>query len=652
MRPSGSTMPNIGRPEKTPESWSETARDSTPAHVYRLVVAAPQWTKEFVVSQSVVRIGRGPENDVSIKDDHVSRHHAQLVQHADGYEIVDLESANGLTIRKTRVARKLLVDGDVVWLSRDVSLTWRTAEVSAGVGPVREKAQTPAPATVAPKPAPDPSAPGTPAKARKGRATTSPGSGLDPIEQTTYVDVAQYLEGDAYPEGAADAESGPSTIIRDHRIPHLVIHAPIGTWEVQFTKEFMTVGRDEDNDIPIAEPSVSRRHASIERRGTDFIIRELQSTNGVWRGQERIRELKLRDGDVLRLGHAKLIFKGGFTSDDLTLAGIPTIDGNGQGREKARRRPVVIVPGFGGSELWLGGERLWPAHKRMITHPETLQLPGDPRVEARRIVNEVVYIPHIVKQQQYGRLGDYLETDLQYTRGKDLLEFAYDWRQDVRLASLRLAETIENWGVTAPITILAHSLGTLVTRYYVERLGGERRVERIVLLGGPHYGAPKGLLALVFGPGILSFGNVDERVRQVLTTFPSGYQTIPTYPCVTDQEGKTIRLYQDESWLPERQRPLLRAARSFRRELGQLSSVASLSVFGYGVKTIVRIKIDRRSDGLWENVRILEDTAGDSTVPSGSAVLKGSDIHPVNQEHGSLYVDDGVKMRLKTALTQ
>jgi pSer/pThr/pTyr-binding forkhead associated (FHA) protein len=633
MRPLEPTLPNTGKPEKTPESRPETADDSVKSHVYRLVVAAPQWTKEFLIEQNVVRIGRGPDNDIRIEDDRVSRQHAQLVRHADGYEIVDLESANGLTIHNTRVARKLLVDGDVVWLSSNVSLTWRTTEASTKPHAVREKAQTPAPMVG------DPSARRTPAK-------MGTGSDLDAIEQTTYIDVAQYLERDVFLERDADPGAGSSTIVRDHRIPHLVIHAPSGTWDVQFTKERMTIGRDDDNDIPIAEPSVSRRHASIERRGTDFVVRELQSTNGIWRGEERIRELTLRDGDVLSLGHARLVFKGGFAADDLTLTGIPSING------KARRRPVVIVPGFGGSELWLGGERLWPAHKRMITHPETLQLPGDPRVEARRIVNEVVYVPHLVKQQQYGRLGDYLETELQYTRGKDLLEFAYDWRQDARLASLRLAEAIENWGVKGPITILAHSLGTLVTRYYVERLGGESRVERIILLGGPHHGAPKGLLALVFGPGILSFGKVDERIRQVLTTFPSAYQTIPTYPCVTDQDGETIKLYQDESWLAERQRPLLRAARSFRSELGQLSSVPSLSIFGYGVKTIVRVKIERRSDGLWENVRVLEDTSGDSAVPAGSAVLKGSDIHPVNQEHGSLYIDDGVKMRLKTALTQ
>jgi hypothetical protein len=80
--------------------------------------------------------------------------------------------------------------------------------------------------------------------------------------------------------------------------------------------------------------------------------------------------------------------------------------------------------------------------------------------------------------------------------------------------------------------------------------------------------------------------------------------------------------------------------------------VPSLSIFGYGIETITRVRVDRRPNGLWENVRVMEDPAGDSAVPAGSAVLKGSDIHPVNQEHGSLYIDDGVKMRLKSVLIE
>jgi pSer/pThr/pTyr-binding forkhead associated (FHA) protein len=452
--------------------------------------------------------------------------------------------------------------------------------------------------------------------------------------------MAQLLEQDT------DLEFVSTTILRDPRLPHLVLHLPDRTWEVQFTKEPMTIGRAEENDISIADESVSRHHALVERRGNDYVIRDVQSRNGIWLGQQRVEEHKLRDGDVLSLGRAKLVFKGGFTSDDLTLIGTPRIDG------KSTRRPVVFVPGLMGSELWLGSERLWPSARTIVSNPEVFALPGDPRIEARGILNDVVIVPNIIQLRQYSGLGDYLEAGLGYTRGKDLLEFAYDWRHDVRLAAQRLAETIELWQVKAPITIIAHSLGTLVTRYYVERLEGKRFVERIILMGGPHYGTPGVLTSILSGPGLLPFGVGDERMRDVLATFPSAYQILPIYPCVIDQNGNTIDVLKDESWLPEHQRPFLSATRSFRRELGTVSSVPTVSVFGYGLKTKLRVEVHRRPDGEWQKFEFVEDTAGDQSVPSGSAVLKESEIHPVLQEHGSLYVDDGVRMRLKVELTR
>jgi pimeloyl-ACP methyl ester carboxylesterase len=305
-----------------------------------------------------------------------------------------------------------------------------------------------------------------------------------------------------------------------------------------------------------------------------------------------------------------------------------------------------------GSELWIGSERLWPDPRTILANPETLSLPGDPRIEARGIVNEVVIVPNLIQSRQYSALGDYLVSCLGYTRGKDLFEFGYDWRHDVRLSARRLAEAVERWQVEAPITIIAHSLGTLVTRYYVEKLGGKRSVERIILMGGPHYGTAKGLSAILLGPGLLPFGMGAERMRRVLATFPSAYQILPTYPCVFDQHDRRIDVLRDESWLPDPQRPLLRVARSFRRELGTASSVPAVSIFGYGLKTQLRAKIHRGPDGQWQRLEFFADTAGDKSVPAGSAVLKGSEIHPVLQEHGSLYVDNDVRMRLKVELTR
>jgi pSer/pThr/pTyr-binding forkhead associated (FHA) protein len=753
----------VGKPPPSPRMPSVPDVPATP--VYNLIVHTPQWNKEIQLKGETVRIGRAPDNDIYINDNRISRYHAKLVRQERGYEIIDLDSANGLRIENERIFQKLLSDGDVVWIARDISLTYRTIQpapkrrggkatgetkdvaatekkaedrtvvagkpqtsqeteassdvdatvVAAGreppAAPPPEKASrevgidetvvapqeiTPEDTVVASRPeagvpptqtseAPTqvslPTAPSGPettddvlddvdqtivepkgavpapsmpldatvvASAKKPPVPPAIPAGEETVvsgertaqAETEWLDVSEILERDPN----LKIESG--TIVRNTQIPHLVIHLPERTWEAQFTQDRMTLGRDEDNDVTIPDSSVSRHHAWVERRGRDFVIHEDQSRNGVWLGRQRIEEHTLRDGDILSLGRAKVIFKAGFTSDDLTLIGPPRIDG------KPMRRPVVFVPGMMGSELWLGSERLWPNTKLIISNPEIYSLPGDPRIEPRGIVSDVVVVPGILKQEQYSRLGDYLVAGLGYQRGQDLLEFAYDWRQDVRLSAQRLAETIERWDVQAPVTIIAHSLGTLVTRYYVEKLGGKKQVERIVLMGGPHYGTPKAISVILTGPGMLPFGLGDERMRNVLSTFPSAYQILPIYPSVIDQEGKYISVLKDDSWLPPYQRPFLQAARSFRRELGFTSSVPSVSIFGYGLKTILRAKIHRRPDGQWGKVDFIEDSAGDLSVPSGSAVLKESEIHPVLQEHGSLYVDDDVKMRLKVELTR
>jgi triacylglycerol lipase len=62
---------------------------------------------------------------------------------------------------------------------------------------------------------------------------------------------------------------------------------------------------------------------------------------------------------------------------------------------------------------------------------------------------------------------------------------------DVRTAALRLAEEVEE--VVAEtgferIHVIGHSLGGLIGRYYVTRLGGDARVHTLVTLGTPHQG--------------------------------------------------------------------------------------------------------------------------------------------------------------------
>ncbi|WP_228979956.1 triacylglycerol lipase [Streptomyces sp. DH12] len=69
---------------------------------------------------------------------------------------------------------------------------------------------------------------------------------------------------------------------------------------------------------------------------------------------------------------------------------------------------------------------------------------------------------------------------------------------DLRAAAHRLArhveEVCERTG-HARVDLVGHSLGGLVARYYVQRLGGDRRVRTVVTLGTPHSGTAAAPLA-------------------------------------------------------------------------------------------------------------------------------------------------------------
>ncbi len=92
----------------------------------RLIITTPQWTKEFPLEKRALTLGRDPANDIVVDDLVVSRRHAQVQPADGGHEIVDAGSANGLTFQGERVPRKLLADGDVIWIAQTVSLAYKT----------------------------------------------------------------------------------------------------------------------------------------------------------------------------------------------------------------------------------------------------------------------------------------------------------------------------------------------------------------------------------------------------------------------------------------------------------------------------------------------------------------------------------------------
>lgn len=68
------------------------------------------------------------------------------------------------------------------------------------------------------------------------------------------------------------------------------------------------VGRSPDNEIYIQSKFVSRHHAQLTNDETGCVIEDLNSTNGVYIGSERVKKYRLKDGDVVSLGIHELIY--------------------------------------------------------------------------------------------------------------------------------------------------------------------------------------------------------------------------------------------------------------------------------------------------------------------------------------------------------
>jgi hypothetical protein len=90
----------------------------------------------------------------------------------------------------------------------------------------------------------------------------------------------------------------------------LVIRAGGGRAGESFALEGdrLTVGRRPDSDVFLDDVTVSRDHALIVRRGSDYFIDDCGSLNGTYVNRRRIDSHRLADGDELQIGKYKLAF--------------------------------------------------------------------------------------------------------------------------------------------------------------------------------------------------------------------------------------------------------------------------------------------------------------------------------------------------------
>ncbi|NPA06517.1 MAG: ATP-binding cassette domain-containing protein, partial [Chloroflexi bacterium] len=97
---------------------------------------------------------------------------------------------------------------------------------------------------------------------------------------------------------------------------HIALHRAepvLGTAEREIlfhNRDRITIGRAPDNDVVLDSPVVSRYHAVVERVGTRYRIRDLNTPNGTFVNGRRVRVAWLQPGDQVRIGPYRFIVGG------------------------------------------------------------------------------------------------------------------------------------------------------------------------------------------------------------------------------------------------------------------------------------------------------------------------------------------------------
>jgi len=326
---------------------------------------------------------------------------------------------------------------------------------------------------------------------------------------------------------------------------------------------------------------------------------------------------------------------------------------------------VIFVPGMMGSILKLNGQEIWPGSVNVasliLPFPRMNELLSEDLV-ATDCIRKVVIV------DQYQQLIDDLEK-CGFTEGDTMFVAAYDWRKDIARCAEELAQHIDKHTHTGSskneITLLAHSLGGLVSRHYLESQRFENRpgfscVRQLITLGTPHHGAPKALPAAL-GQEKNVFLSKDQ-VREFVNDarYPSLYQVLPsqTEPFAWDRSDQK-QLDQVDIYDPSVIKKLglskqnLEAAKEFRKSIDTSRRPSNVRYFcfsGTRHSTITHVMVRLLNTGGSQADKIEIEDGGDGTVPTWSSFIIGFQRLFVGAEHGTIFRDLNLRRALATLL--
>lgn len=317
---------------------------------------------------------------------------------------------------------------------------------------------------------------------------------------------------------------------------------------------------------------------------------------------------------------------------------------------------IILLPGITGSVLRKNNKDLWAVTAESVVgalaglgrNLQALELRDDsPDIEdlgdgvvAAGLFPDVHLIPGLSKIDGYSGVRAALSKRLKLDAAQNYVEFPYDWRRDNRVAARKLSRLVPAWlaqwknasgNNDAKVVFIAHSMGGLVARYYLECLEGWRYTRKLITFGTPYRGSLNALDFLSNGYRKTFAGFNVADLSALMRSFTSVYQLLPRYPCVDMGDG-VMRRPGEVSGLPNIDPAKAAAGLAFHRELERsiCANAASKEYQPYPMHPIIGTdqftkQSARIRAGRLETFNELKgvDESGDGTVPRPSAIPLG-----------------------------
>lgn len=359
---------------------------------------------------------------------------------------------------------------------------------------------------------------------------------------------------------------------------------------------------------------------------------------------------------------------------------------------------IVLLPGIMGSVLQKDNTDLfalsWRAGWRALTSGgDSLQqmlLKGDDvdgrdlgdGVSATRLMSDATLIPGFFKVDGYTRISKFIEDTFDVIKGSvedatkpaNFFEFPYDWRRYNCVSAAKLQKLIKarlpQWREStgndaAKVILIAHSMGGLVSRYYLEKLEGWKDCRALITFGTPYRGSVNALDFLVNG-----YKQRFIDLTEVLRSFNSAYELLPIYPVVN--AGGDFKRIEDVNGIGLDSARAAKARKDFHeviiKAVEEHQNDAAYRK-GYKIIPIVGTRQPTLQSAVFENNKLTTNETvpsknqddqllaeGDGTVPrlSATPVELSLDYRETYfaQRHASLQNDDGVLNDLRERLKQ